>query len=218
VSEFVLAIDTALSGCSVAIVRGDEILVSRIEPMARGQAERLAPLVDQLMAESGVSFGDIKMTAVTTGPGAFTGLRVGLAFARGLALALDKPCIGLSTLEVLAAGSGHPKVLAVIAVAGSVFVGAWAERKEVIAPCRVEDLSRLLETLDGTWVVTGPGAGDILTLRPDWPHFVQSLPDPAILAALARQADPVTHMPNPLYLRGVEAKLAGGKALPESAT
>jgi tRNA threonylcarbamoyladenosine biosynthesis protein TsaB len=218
VSGLVLAIDTALSGCSVAIVRGDEILASRIEPMARGQAERLAPLVDQLMADFGVGFADIETIAVTTGPGAFTGLRVGLAFARGLALALDKPCIGVSTLEVLATAASHPRVLAAVAVAGSVFVGAWTDRKEVVAPCRSEDLSRLLETLDGTWTVTGPGAEDILTLRPEWLHFVQSLPDPAILAALAKQADPVTHMPNPLYLRGVEAKLAGGKLLPEAAT
>jgi tRNA threonylcarbamoyladenosine biosynthesis protein TsaB len=219
VSELVLAIDTALSACSVAITRGEETLVSRIEPMARGQAERLAPLVNELVSEAGVRFSQLDRIAVTRGPGAFTGLRVGLAFARGLALALDRPCIGLSTLDVLAMGASQTRIIAAIGVAGSLFVGAWEGRKEVIAPCKIE-IDALFSRLEGPWAVTGSGAGDILTAHPDWVpdwvHVHQELPDPVVLAHLARHADPDTHAPAPLYLRGVDAKLPGGLTLADA--
>jgi tRNA threonylcarbamoyladenosine biosynthesis protein TsaB len=214
-SQFILAIDTALSACSVAITRGEETLVSRVEVMARGQAERLAPLVDELMHEAGVSFSQLDMIAVTRGPGAFTGLRVGLAFARGLALALDKPCVGLSTLEVLAMGASQPRIVAAISVAGSLFVGAWDGQTQVIAPCKIE-IDDLLLQLEGPWAVTGSGADQIRTARPDWVHVSQEVPDPVILAHLARHADPATHAPEPLYLRGVDAKLPGGLTLADA--
>src|SRR5690242_17949012 len=103
----VLAIDTALEACSVAIVRGDNVLVNLRERMQRGQAERLAPMVREAAGAAGVSFSELDRIAVTTGPGSFTGVRVGLSFARALALALGKPCIGVSTLEALALQSGE---------------------------------------------------------------------------------------------------------------
>jgi tRNA threonylcarbamoyladenosine biosynthesis protein TsaB len=210
----ILAIDTALNACSVAIVRDGECLASRVELMARGQAERLAPLVRDLVGEAGVSFSQFDRIAVTRGPGAFTGLRIGLAFARGLALALGKPCIGLSTLEVLAAGARQPRTVASISVAGSLFVGAWEGNEPIIAPCRIE-LEALLPQLTGPWCATGPGAHVILAARPEWVHVAQDVPDPIVLAQLARAVDPKNAPPSPLYLRGVEAKLPGGLMLPE---
>jgi tRNA threonylcarbamoyladenosine biosynthesis protein TsaB len=216
VSPIILAIDTALSACSVAITRGDQTLVSRREPMARGQAERLAPLVQELVKAAGLQFAHIDTIGVTTGPGTFTGLRVGLAFARGLALALDRPCIGISTLEVLAAGAGAPKVIAAIEVAGSVFVGAWTDSAQTVAPSR-PDLTAFLASLNGDWTVTGPGAAAILAHRPHWHHMSQDTPDPVVLAKLTRNADPATHRPDPLYLRGVDAKLPGGIILADVA-
>jgi tRNA threonylcarbamoyladenosine biosynthesis protein TsaB len=211
----ILAIDTALDACSAALVRDGQSLVSRVEPMVRGQAERLALLVDGIVTEAQLTFADLDAIAVTNGPGAFTGLRVGLAFARGLALALDKPCLGFSTLEVLAAGAAQPKIIAAIHVAGSLFVGAWDGRTPVIAPCRAP-LPDLLPQLTGDWAVTGPGATFILAERPDWLHVRQSVPDPVILAQLAAQADAKDHPPKALYLRGAEAKLPGGIVLPEA--
>lgn len=210
----VLGIDTALNACSAAIVRDGETLASRVEPMARGQAERLAVLVEELVTQSGLGFWELDAIAVTRGPGAFTGLRVGLGFARGMALALDRPCLGFSTLELLAAAAAQPKVVAAINVAGSLFVGAWEGRREVIAPCRT-DIATLLPRLEGDWCLTGPGASIIGAARPDWLHVHQDVPDPVVLAQLAGTSEPKDYPPNPLYLRGVEAKLPGGILLPE---
>jgi tRNA threonylcarbamoyladenosine biosynthesis protein TsaB len=213
----ILAIDTALNACSAAIVRDGQTLIVRVEPMARGQAERLALLVDELVKDANINFSQLDAIAVTRGPGAFTGLRIGLAFARGLALALHKPCLGFSTLEVLAFGAAQPKIVAAIGVAGSLFVGAWEGRREIISPSRLE-IDTLLPLLEGDWAVTGPAADHILSARPDWVAVTQDVPDPVILAQMASGADPKDHPPHPLYLRGADAKLPGGILLPEAGT
>src|ERR1700733_13266955 len=96
----VLAVDTALGACSVAVLGGEKILSHRFEEMARGHAEALAPMVESAMA--GIAFDSLDRLAVTTGPGTFTGQRVGLAFMRGLRIALRKPLIGVTTLEAMA--------------------------------------------------------------------------------------------------------------------
>jgi len=101
----VLAIDTALAACSAAVLDTGHggVLASASLPMARGHAEALMPLLKRIMDEAGVTFADIDRIAATTGPGSFTGLRVGIAAARGIALAADKPAVGLSTLAAYAA-------------------------------------------------------------------------------------------------------------------
>jgi len=101
----VLAIDTALAACSAAVLDTEYggIVASESLPMLRGHAEALLPLLQRVMNEAGVSFPDIDRIAVTTGPGSFTGLRVGIAAARGIALAAKKPAVGLSTLSAYAA-------------------------------------------------------------------------------------------------------------------
>jgi tRNA threonylcarbamoyladenosine biosynthesis protein TsaB len=208
----ILALDTALSACSVALVEDGQTLVSRVEPMARGQAERLAPMVNEVMVEAGLSFKSLDRIAVTCGPGAFTGLRIGLAFARGLALALDKPCVGISTLEVLAAAASQPRIVATIDLAGNLFVGAWEGRRVVMGPCATQ-LDDVLGILDGPWAVTGPGAAVIVAKRPDWFHIDQNLPDPVTLAHLAAHCDPADYPPTPLYLRGVNAKMLGDRPI-----
>ncbi|MCE2890372.1 MAG: tRNA (adenosine(37)-N6)-threonylcarbamoyltransferase complex dimerization subunit type 1 TsaB [Hyphomonadaceae bacterium] len=208
----ILAIDTALNACSTALLRSGELLVSRTEPMAKGQAERLAPMTRELLAGVGIRPSQIDRIAVTRGPGAFTGLRIGLAFARGLAVALDRPCVGVSTLEVLAHGASALRTVAVIEVAGSLFVGAWEGRTCLLQPCRLSAEDALMR-LEGDWSLTGPGAHVLARLRPDWPVVAQDLPDPVVLAQLGQHLDPHLNLPAPLYLRGHEAKLPGGLSL-----
>src|SRR6476469_6119239 len=100
----VLAIDTALEACSVAVLdtaRAD-LRVQESLPMQRGHAEALMPLIARILQSAQLDFADFDRIAVTTGPGSFTGLRVGIAAARGIALAAGKPAIGLSTLAAFA--------------------------------------------------------------------------------------------------------------------
>ncbi len=100
----VLAIDTALEACAAAVLdteRGK--LASESLPMVRGHAEALMPLIARVMAQADMPFSALDRIAVTTGPGSFTGLRVGISAARGIALAAGKPAFGLTTLAAYAA-------------------------------------------------------------------------------------------------------------------
>src|SRR5277367_2116868 len=101
----VLAIDTALAACSAAVLDTEQggILARESLPMIRGHAEALMPLISRVMEDAGLAFTDLDRVAVTTGPGSFTGLRVGISAARGIALAADRPAVGLSTLSAYAA-------------------------------------------------------------------------------------------------------------------
>ena len=101
----VLAIDTALAACSAAVLDTvfGGIIASESLPMVRGHAEALIPLIARVMARAELGMFDIDRVTVTTGPGSFTGLRVGISAARGIALAADKPAFGVSTLSAYAA-------------------------------------------------------------------------------------------------------------------
>ena len=100
----VLAIDTALAACAAAVLdTSDGIVASETSPMVRGHAEALMPLIARVMKQSGLTFRDLDRIAVTIGPGSFTGVRVGLAAARGFGVATNVPVVGISTLSVYAA-------------------------------------------------------------------------------------------------------------------
>lgn len=108
-----LGLDTATSACACALwttADGGRALGVRSEQMQRGQAERLVPLVQDLLADAGIGFDAIDRIAVTVGPGTFTGLRIGLAAARGFALAAGCPLVGVTSLEVAVAGLPAPPV------------------------------------------------------------------------------------------------------------
>ncbi|MFN5277294.1 tRNA (adenosine(37)-N6)-threonylcarbamoyltransferase complex dimerization subunit type 1 TsaB, partial [Bradyrhizobium sp.] len=116
----ILAIDTALDACSAAVLdttSGNTIAIES-QAMQRGHAEALMPLIARVMKASGIGFAALDRIAVTTGPGSFTGLRVGLSAARGIALAAAKPVVGLSTLTAYAAPvvaeNGVPAILSAI--------------------------------------------------------------------------------------------------------
>lgn len=99
----VLAFDTALFSCSVACIDQDrDICIQRSLAMPRGQAEHLVPMISDLLDEAGIQKGDLNLIATTVGPGAFTGLRIGLSTAQGLALSLGIPICGVTTTDALA--------------------------------------------------------------------------------------------------------------------
>src|ERR1700710_1420005 len=105
----ILAIDTALDACAAGVLDTDagEMIAMESQAMKRGHAEALMPLIGRVMKDSGTAFASLDRIAVTTGPGSFTGLRVGLSAARGIGLAADKPVVGLSTLAGYAGPIAH---------------------------------------------------------------------------------------------------------------
>ncbi len=199
----VLVIDTALDACTAAVFEDGQALAVRSELMARGHSERLGGFVRDAVAEAGGGFEALDRIGVTVGPGSFTGLRVGLAFAQGLGAALALPVVGISTLEALAgsADGGEGATAAVIdARRGRVYLQTFRDGVPVSEPeaLSIEDATTKLA--DGGWRVTGSG-----TALVEGPAEPATTPDPAALAALTAAYDPAAHPPRPLYLRAPDA-------------
>jgi tRNA threonylcarbamoyladenosine biosynthesis protein TsaB len=125
----ILALETATSACTVAVTDDSNVLAELTLQMPRVHSARLMPLIAQAIAESGIAKLDLDAIAVGVGPGSFTGLRIGLATVKGLAYALGKPCVGVSTLRAMAYGTGAQIGLVVAmldAKRGEVFAGIYA--------------------------------------------------------------------------------------------
>ena len=118
----VLGFDTSAAHCAAALLSGDRVLGLEHQEMAKGQAEQLFPLLERLLAEAGLGWGDLSAIGVGIGPGNFTGIRISVASARGLALSLGIPAVGVSMLESLAAGSKGPVLACLDARRNGVFV------------------------------------------------------------------------------------------------
>ncbi|MGC2824796.1 MAG: tRNA (adenosine(37)-N6)-threonylcarbamoyltransferase complex dimerization subunit type 1 TsaB, partial [Pseudolabrys sp.] len=147
----VLAIDTALEACSVAILDTDlsDVRVHESVPMQRGHAEALMPLIARVLDRAQLAFAALDRVAVTTGPGSFTGLRVGIAAARGIALAAGKPAIGLSTLATfaapfIAADDTLPVVVAIDARHDHVYLQVFGPGGRTVVAPRVAPLREAL--------------------------------------------------------------------------
>ncbi|MFT4248261.1 MAG: tRNA (adenosine(37)-N6)-threonylcarbamoyltransferase complex dimerization subunit type 1 TsaB [Pseudomonas sp.] len=195
-----LAFETSTEACSVALHAGGRVL-ERFEIAPRRHAEVALPWAEQLLAEAGLARAQLDAIAVGRGPGAFTGVRLGIGLAQGIALALDLPVVSISTLQVLAqrAPATAPRVLAAIdARMGEVYTAAFERRDGVLVPLSAEvvrapDAVELPGAADG-WYAVGTGLGAIngaLALR-FAPRLAgvdaQALPHAADLLALALPA------------------------------
>ena len=213
-----LAVDTALGGCSVALLDGDVVCAHIFEAMDRGHAERLAPMVREAMQD--VPFAALTRLAVTTGPGTFTGQRVGLAFMRGLRLALKIPLTGVTTLEAIALAAmdetGRTRAAVIHdARREEAYLllrdGEHVTQQPVVLPF-VDAVVRIRDF--GACAIAGTGAPAAAeALGGDFALSAIRQPDALWVARLAQRLPVPTEAPGPLYLRAPDAKLPGGKAL-----
>jgi len=218
----ILAVDTALGACSAAVLDGSAVLAHRLEVMDRGHAEALAPMVQALMQDAATSFADLQRLAVTTGPGTFTGQRVGIAFMRGLRLALKIPLVGITTLEAMAAPARHDTGADIAAVLhdakrNEVYAGIYADDRTLLAPAllRLEEaLGQIQQYARAKRVSLAGTAAATANERLRADEVSTSLtgivyPDAIWVARLARQAPEPSVAPHPLYLRAPDARLPG---------
>ncbi len=224
-----LAIDTSESACSVALLKADTVIDSRSEIIGRGHAERLLPLIEETLASVGLSYSDLSRIVVTTGPGTFTGLRIGLAVARGLALQGDLPCIGLTGLQVLAAQAQKQAETPGVAIhtvitgrGGQAFYQCFDGTGDDGIPSAVasaagldiEDIAEAVMARGGMVIgsgidllragnLIGAGSSAVAVNLIDVPYI-----DPVILGQLGQTADPAAYPPEPTYFRAADAAKA----------
>ncbi|MDZ4136395.1 MAG: tRNA (adenosine(37)-N6)-threonylcarbamoyltransferase complex dimerization subunit type 1 TsaB, partial [Paracoccaceae bacterium] len=198
-----LAFDTSAAHCAAALLSGNRagdragnrVLAQRTEPMEKGQAERLLPMLTEVLEGAGYGWSDLGALAVGTGPGNFTGIRIAVSAARGLALSLGIPAIGVTRLEALAHGLPRPLVVLEDARRDEVYVQQFdTGTAEITTPDRLPDLQGIAVTGSAASVVP---AGQI---------FAPAHP-PAVaigLVALLRLDSPHPR-PAPFYLRLADA-------------
>ena len=202
-----LVIDTALGRCTVAAFEDGRLLAVRSEAMARGHQERLGGFLRDVGEQAG--FATLDRIGVTVGPGSFTGLRVGLAFAQGLGAALDRPVVGISALDALAASAPSAFATAALIDArrGQVYARFWRDSVPTGEPeaLSLEDAATRIAALGEGAQLVGTGAPLLADRFPDSAVLTLEGPSPEALAALTAAADPEAHPPRPLYLRPPDA-------------
>lgn len=218
----ILAIDTALDACAAGILdtRAGKLIAHEAVPMKRGHAEALMPLLGRVMDASGIAFADLDRVAATTGPGSFTGLRVGLSAARGIGLASGKPVVGVTTLTAYAApvvseNAEAPVFAAIDARHGHVYFQAVSGNGTSLVPPAVIPITEaVLAAKFGAPHLVGNAAQ---MLAEQWPTeaspplSVDAQPAPEIswVGWLGAAVNPETALARPYYLRAPDAKLQG---------
>jgi tRNA threonylcarbamoyladenosine biosynthesis protein TsaB len=205
-----LVLDTAQNACSAAVSRNGVIVAHASEAMQRGHQERLAPMVEAVMGTSGADFEALSRIGVTIGPGSFTGLRVGLAFAKALSLALDIPCIGVNSLEALAAGRTGFVAAAIAAKGDQIYLQAFLNETSLMAPDVLDRSAagaRIAELWSGDQAtLVGSGAAELADVLPSAAVDPAPAPDICALARLVEDRPTCAVRPRPLYLRPPDAK------------
>ena len=214
----ILAIDTALEACAVALLDSENNAVRAHEQqtMARGHAEALMPMVSRVMKTAGLPFSALDRIAVTVGPGSFTGLRVGISAARGLGLAADKPVVGVTTLSAFAvpflSEAGGPIISVIDARHDHVYMQVVGSDGTPLLRPRVAPIADVFEQVKfGPPRLVG-NAARLVAER--WPSDIaapetvepRNAPDIGWVAWLGVAANPENSKARPLYLRPPDAK------------
>jgi tRNA threonylcarbamoyladenosine biosynthesis protein TsaB len=212
----IFAVDTALGACSAALLEGDRVLARRWVAMERGHAEALAPMIDEVMREAACPFARLDRLAVTTGPGTFTGQRVGLSFMRGLRVALKKPLLGVTSLAAMAEQARREANADCAAAVHDARRGeVYLEAVGCPIPVQLVAFEKALSLLEsiGDVLVAGTAAARVAeafrTQGMDVRVSPVTAPDAVWVARLAQHLKANETVPRPLYLRAPDAKLPG---------
>ncbi|MEQ9315887.1 MAG: tRNA (adenosine(37)-N6)-threonylcarbamoyltransferase complex dimerization subunit type 1 TsaB [Henriciella sp.] len=212
-----LGINTSGPACDVALVRDGNCVAAVNLAMTKGQDARLPGLVSDCLKEAGAEFADLGRIAVVTGPGSFTGVRVGIAFARGLSLALNIPCIGITTLEAaLPAGQQGSAIVLLPAKRRPPDITYWAQRYRtgdaVDEPEEVSLDAVASELAAHPHFVYGDGL-KALSEKTEGIEIHASNSTAERAAQIAETRDEDTASSRPIYVRSPDAALPGGKRL-----
>ncbi len=212
----ILAFDCSTQSCSVALLRDGRILAWRAEAMARGQSEALMPMIEATLADAGLAWKAVDLIGVTVGPGTFTGIRIGLAAARGMALAGHVPVAGVGTCEAIAHAvpfeerRGRTLLVAVDSKRADLFVQAFDPDLTPLGPPAGMTPEQAVRSISGPLLLAGDAAGHLGALRPDAAlSRGGSFPDARVVARLSevRHAAGRALPPEPVYLRPPDVTL-----------
>ncbi len=202
----ILAIDTSGPHCGVALLAGETVWATRTEAMTKGQAERLFPLISEVLGDCNIDYSELSAIAVATGPGNFTGVRICVSAARGLALSLGIPAVGVSALEALAYGQKGRSLAVLDARADHLYLQSFVDGSPVSEPVhtKFEDTANSVSDHD---IVVGFEAVEIARLI-GAKRSSEKFPSPQTYGhiALLRNWD-TEPRPAPLYLRNADASL-----------
>ena len=207
-TPLILGFDTSAAHCAAALLSGDKILAHVQEDMAKGQAERLMPMLEELLVSGGAEWADLAAIGVGVGPGNFTGIRISVAAARGLALGLSIPAIGISVLEAQALGHERRVMSCVDARGGRVYLQIFdeghAETAPDVADLCFDALPNVHPKDDGIRIVGAfaDPVGEILHVQTAPPKH--SLAEAIARIAADRRLSKVPR-PAPLYIRPADA-------------
>jgi tRNA threonylcarbamoyladenosine biosynthesis protein TsaB len=209
----ILGIESSSRRGSVALLEGDRLVASVEHEQANSHAERLLPLLEQLLAEAGWPKSSLDRLSVGVGPGSFTGLRAGIALAEGLSVGLDRPLWGVGSLLAMARGAfaehAGPCCALLDARRSELFAAVYdRELRELSAPCAlpIDDLAAFLAA-SGVATVVGEVAQTLDHGRALATGALLDLPHARWVAALAAELDEAACPPDPQYVRGIGATL-----------
>lgn len=203
-TPLVLSFDTSSAHCAAALLRGQEVLANRSEAMQRGQAERLMPLIQDMLTDQDLNWQDLDLIGVGTGPGNFTGVRLSVSAARGLALSCKIPAIGVTTFEAMAHELASPVLVALDARRDELYLQLFADTSPEPILAKADALPDWVSEAQN---IVGDAAEQLATALQNTKVVTQPMPLAEAIGRIAlMRASLPQPRPTPLYLRPADAK------------
>lgn len=200
----ILGFDTSGGYCGTAVLADGECIAAMHEDMTKGQVERLMPMIEQTLSDAGANWRDLDAIGVGIGPGNFTGIRLSVSAARGLAMSLNIPAVGVNLLDALALGTDGPVLACLDARRGRAYVQGYGMAAQIPAQLvEISDLSR--DVMEPGLMCIGSAAKDIAARLNAETAPAQFAPAAAIARIAAGRWQDNPSPPSPMYMRAADA-------------